>query len=120
MTNTEQNLGNRRQQRFPAKKLTLTINGKSYQVFNINEYGVGFIIDTPDEIPIGNEIKPIIFYEDVPVQATGIPRHVSQIEPPGNQLHFKSGWVCGTEFTTQHDPEGWQLIQEYIAENSDI
>jgi hypothetical protein len=116
----ERNLGNRRKQRLPVKKLTVSINGKSYQVVNVNEYGVGFIIDSPDEIPIGNEIKSIIFFDKVPVQATGIPRHVSQIKPSGNQLHFKSGWVCGTEFTTQHDPEGWKLFQKYIAENSEI
>jgi hypothetical protein len=115
----EQNLGNRRKQRLPGEKMTISINGKSYQVFNINEYGVGFIIDNPDEIPIGNKIKPILFFDNVPVQATGIPRHVSKIQPSGEQLHFKSGWVCGTEFTTQHDTEGWELFQQYIAENAD-
>lgn len=99
--------------------MTLSINGKSYRVFNINEYGVGFLIETPDEIPIGNEIKPIIFYDNVPVQAVGIPRHISQIQSIKEELFFQSGWVCGTEFMTQHDPEGWALFKEYINENND-
>ena len=118
MTTREQNLGNRRQERYSGKKVTLTINGKNYEVFNINEYGVGFIIDTPDEITIGEEIRSIIHYGDTPVRAIGISRHVSQVHQTRSQLHFQPGWVCGAEFTTQHDPEGWQLLRRYITENS--
>jgi len=114
-----QKLGNRRQERFCVKKVTLTLNGKNYKVFNINEYGVGFILHTPDEISIGNEIEPILSFGNSPVRTTGIPRHVSLLRQPRNQLHFQSGWVCGTEFTTQYDPEGWQFLQRYITENSD-
>jgi hypothetical protein len=115
----EPKLGNRRKKRFPGKKITISIDGKIYQIVNINEYGVGFIIDTPDEIIIGNKIEPIIFFDNVPVQAIGIPRHISQLQPSENKLLFKSGWVCGTEFTAQHDPEGWELFQQYIADNAD-
>ena len=55
----DQVLGNRKKRRFAVKDLTISINGKTYRIFNINEYGVGFLIDSPKEFEIGNEIKPI-------------------------------------------------------------
>ena len=112
-------LGNRRKQRFSAKDLTIIINGKTYRIFDINEYGVGFLIDSPEEIEIGTEIEPMILNGNIPVRVAGIPRHVSQFGPSNRRLYFKSGWVCGTEFTTRHDPSGGKLFREFIAENID-
>lgn len=115
----DQVLGNRRKHRFSVKDLTISINGKTYRIFNINEYGVGFLIDSPEEIEIGTEIKPMIVNGNIPVRVAGIPRHISQFRPPDKRLFFKSGWVCGTEFTTRHDLDGGRLLQEFIAENID-
>jgi hypothetical protein len=112
----DQTLGNRKQPRFAVNNLTVSINGKAYRIFNISENGVGFLIDSPDEIEIGREIKPITVNGSPPVRIAGIPRHISQFQPPGNRLHFKAGWVCGTEFTTQNDPDGGKLLEAYIAE----
>ena len=113
----DQVLGNRKKRRFAVKDLTISINGKTYRIFNINEYGVGFLIDSPKEFEIGNEIKPITVNGNVPVQIAGTPRHISQFNPPGKRLSFKSGWVCGTEFTTRHDLGGGKLFRDFIAEN---
>ena len=113
----DQILGNRRKPRLPVKGLTISINGKTYRIFNINEHGVGFVIDSPDEIEIGNEIQPRIDNGRQSVRVTGIPRHVSQLLPRNEGLHFTPGWVCGTEFTIQHDLDGGKLLIEYIAEN---
>lgn len=113
----DQVLGNRRKHRFSVKDLTISINGKNYRIFNINEYGVGFLIDSPEEIEIGAEIEPIIVKGHIPVRLAGIPRHVSQFHPPKKDLHFKAGWVCGAEFTTRHDPDGGKRIREFLAEN---
>jgi hypothetical protein len=111
-------LGNRRQPRFSVKDLTLSINGKSYRIFNINEFGVGFLIDSPTEITVGTEIKPVITHGDVPVRVTGIARHISQFSAPNKRLYFKTGWVCGTEFTTtRNDPGGNRLLLEFIFEH---
>ena len=115
----DQVLGNRKKRRFAVKDLTISINGKTYRIFNINEYGVGFLIDSPKEFEIGNEIKPITVNGNVPVQVAGIPRHISQLNPPGKRLLFKSGWVCGTEFTTRNDLRGGKLFQDFIAETID-
>ena len=113
----DQVLGNRKKRRFAVKDLTISINGKTYRIFNINEYGVGFLIDSPEEIEIGTEIKPMTVNGNIPVQVAGIPRHISQFKPPGKRLFFKSGWICGTEFTTRHDLGGGKLFQDFIAEN---
>lgn len=115
----DQVLGNRRKHRFSVKNLTISIDGKNYRIFNINEDGVGFLIDSPEEIEIGTEIKPIIVNGTLPVHVAGIPRHVSQIRRPNKRLFFKSGWVCGTEFTTRDGLDGKRLLQEFIAENID-
>ena len=109
-------MGKRRQRRFSVKDLTITIDGKSYRVFNINEYGVGFLIDSPVEIEIGNPILPITINAPVPVRVVGIPRHVSFYQPAKASLGFTSGWVCGLEFTTRRDLDGGKLLKEYIAE----
>jgi hypothetical protein len=113
----DQTLGNRRKPRFTVMNLTITINGKNYRIFNINEHGVGFLIDSPNEIEIGTEIGPMIVNGRVSARVAGIPRHISQVKSSGNRLRFTSGWVCGTEFTTQHDLDGGKLLEEYIAEN---
>ena len=115
----DQTLGNRRKPRFAVKDLTISINGKTYRIFNINEHGVGFLIDSPEEIEIGTQIEPIIGNSRQSVRVVGIPRHVSQILPQEKGLPFTPGWVCGTEFTTQHDLEGGKLLAEYIAETID-
>lgn len=112
-------LGNRRMQRFTVKEQTISIHGKTYRIFNINEYGVGFLIDSPEEIEIGAEIEPIIGNGRQSIRVTGIARHISQLEANQTRLHFKSGWVCGTEFTTRHDLAGGKLLREFIAENID-
>jgi hypothetical protein len=114
--NMDQVLGNRRKRRFAVKDLTISINGKNYRIFNINEYGVGFLIDSPEEIEIGTEIEPIIFNGHIPVRLAGIPRHISQFHPPQKSLYFKAGWVCGAEFTTSHHHDGGNLIREFLAE----
>ncbi|BBO72149.1 hypothetical protein DSCA_60790 [Desulfosarcina alkanivorans] len=111
--------GKRRKRRFSVKDLTVSINGKTYRVFNINEYGLGFLMDSPEEIEIGARIEPMIVNGNLPVRVTGIPRHISQFRPSNRHLHFKSGWVCGTEFTTGHDRESRKLLREFIAENLD-
>ncbi|MBC2713214.1 MAG: hypothetical protein HGJ94_20145 [Desulfosarcina sp.] len=112
-------LGNRRKRRFSVKDLTISINGKTYRIFNINEHGVGFLIDSQEEIEIGAEIKPLIVNGNIPVRVAGIPRHISQFRSPNKRLFFKSGWVCGMEFTTRCDLDGGKLLQEFIAENID-
>lgn len=115
----DQVLGNRRKHRFSVKNMAISINGKTYRIFNINEFGVGFLIDSPEEIKVGTEIRPVILNGRLPVRVVGIPRHISQFHPPNRPLLFKSGWVCGTEFTTRHDLDGGRLFQEFIAENID-
>ena len=112
-------LGNRGKRRFTVKDLTISINGKTYRIFNINEYGVGFLIDSPEEIQIGTEIKPIIFNGNQPLQVAGIPRHISHFKPSDEQLLFKSGWVCGAEFTPENDIDGRKMLQEFLAEYLD-
>jgi hypothetical protein len=115
----DQILGKRKKRRFAVTDLTISINGKAYRIFNINEYGVGFLIDSPEEIEIGTEIKPMIVNATIPVQVAGIPRHITQFRSRDKRLFFKSGWVCGTEFTTRHYIGGGKLLQEFIAENID-
>ena len=116
----DQVLGNRRKPRFSVKDLTISINGKTYRIFNINEYGVGFLIDAPEEIEIGDEIEPMILNGNIPVRVAGIARHVSHFDRPDKRLLFKSGWVCGIEFTTRHDPDAVDLLREYIEEIIDF
>jgi len=113
----DQVLGDRRKYRFSVKHLSLSINGKTYRIFNINEYGMGFLIDSSETIEIGTEIKPVFDNGNMAVQVTGIPQHISQFCPSHERLFFKPGWVCGTEFTTRHDKNGWKLFREFIAEN---
>ena len=115
----DQVLRKRKKRRFAVKDLTISINGKTYRIFNINEYGVGFLLDSPEEIEIGTEIKPMIVNAKIPVQVAGIPRHISQFRSPAKPLYFKSGWVCGAEFTTRYHSGGGKLLQEFIAENID-
>lgn len=69
----DQLLGNRRRRRFHAKDLTLSINGKSYRIFNINEYGVGFLIDAPDEIELGTPIAPMTVNGHIPIKVLAFP-----------------------------------------------
>lgn len=115
----DQVLGKRKKSRVAVKDLTISINGKTYRIFNINEFGVGFLIDSPEEIEIGTEIKPMIVNGKIPVRVAGIPRHISQFRPSSNHLFFKSGWVCGAEFTLRHYSGGEKLLREFIAENID-
>ena len=112
-------LGKRKKRRHTVKDLSISINGKTYRIFNINEYGVGFLIDSPEEIEIGTEIKPMVVNGKIPVRVAGIPRHISQFRPPTERLFFKSGWVCGTDFTTRHFDGGVKLLKEFIAEHID-
>ncbi len=112
-------LGKRKQRRFAVKDLTISIHGKTYRIFNINEFGVGFLIDQPEEIEIGTEIAPMILNAKIPVRVAGIPRHISQFHPSAKRLFFKSGWVCGAEFTRRHYSGGEKLLKEFIAENID-
>lgn len=112
----DQRLGNRRKRRFAVKNLTLSINGKTYRIFNINEHGVGFLLDAPETIKPGDEIRQMIVNASVPVKVAGIARHVSQFVPPDERLYFQPGWVCGTEFSTQHDRDGHGLLELFIAE----
>jgi hypothetical protein len=112
----DQSLGNRKRHRYAVKDLTIAINGKSYRIFNINEYGVGFLIDAPEEIELGTVIKPMLGNGNRSVQVAGIPRHVSQIQPDHQRLFFRQGWVCGTEFTARDDLGGRKMLQEFIAE----
>jgi hypothetical protein len=115
----DQALGKRKRRRFAIKDLTISFNGKTYRIFNINEFGVGFLIDSPEEIKIGTEIAPMIVNAKIPVQVAGIPRHISQFRPSTKPLFFKSGWVCGAEFTLRHYSGGEKLLREFIAENID-
>jgi len=115
----DQVLGKRKKRRFAVTDLTISINGKTYRIFNINEFGVGFLIDSPEEIEIGSEIKPMIVNGKMPVQVAGIPRNISQFRPSTKHLFFKPGWVCGAEFTLRHYSGGEKLLREFIAENID-
>ena len=54
------NTNNRRKPRFTVRDLTLSLNGKTYRVFNINEHGVGFLIDEPQEIDFSADGHPIL------------------------------------------------------------
>jgi hypothetical protein len=114
-----QGLGKRKKNRFAVKDLTISINGKTYRIFNINEFGVGFLIDSPEEIEIGAEIKPMIVNAKIPVRVAGVPRHISQFHPSSSRLFFKTGWVCGAEFTLRQYGGGEKLLREFIAENID-
>ncbi|MGD8702235.1 MAG: hypothetical protein PVH26_07340 [Desulfosarcina sp.] len=111
-----QGSGNRRGRRIHVRDLTISLNGKTYRIFNINEYGLGFLIDSPEAIQIGAEIAPIIIKGNNPVRVSGIARHISQLNPSGRPLGFQSGWVCGLEFTARYDPGGSNLLRQYIAE----
>ncbi len=113
----DQTLGNRKKRRYTVKDLTIAINGKNYRIFNINEYGVGFLVDAPDEIEIGAMINPLINNGNKSVQLAGIPRHVSQFQSDDRQLFFRQGWVCGTEFTARDDLGGRKMLQEFIDEH---
>ena len=115
----DQILGNRKKHRYAVKDLTIAINGKNYNIFNINEYGVGFLVDAPEEIEVGTLIKPMLGNGEKSVQVAGIPRHVSQFHPIENRLVFRQGWVCGTEFTVRDDLGGRKMLQEFIAEHLD-
>ncbi len=115
----DQTLGNRRKPRVTVKGVTISINGKTYRIFNINSHGVGFLIDSPDEIEVGAEIRPIIDNGHHSVRVLGIARHISQLRPTGKGLRFTPGWVCGTEFTTHHDPDAGKLLKDYIAATID-
>ncbi len=112
----DQALGNRKKKRYNVKNLTIAINGKNYQIFNINEYGVGFLIDTPDEIQVGSVITPVLLKGDKSVRVAGIPRHVSQYQSESERLYFRPGWVCGTEFTSRDDFGGKEMLRAFIAE----
>jgi hypothetical protein len=111
-----QDMGNRRKPRFAVYNLTISINGKSYRICNINEYGVGFLIDAPQEFTIGGEIQPMVINGHIPVRVAGIARHVSEFSRPDKTLDFKTGWVCGVEFTSRHNPEARRLLKAYIDE----
>jgi hypothetical protein len=111
-----QDKGNRRKPRFAVCNLTISLNGRIYQVFNINEYGVGFLIDAPHDFTIGTGIEPMVINTHTPVRVAGIARHVSEVSRPGNTLEFKTGWVCGVEFTSRHNPEARRLLKAYIDE----
>ncbi len=111
-----QRRNNRRKPRMTVSGLTLTINGKTYRIINLNADGVGFIVDSPHELAIGRAIDPMVMNADVPVRVAGVPRHISQIRGDRPSLRFKTGWVCGTEFTPRPDREGKQLLLQFIAE----
>ncbi len=108
---------NRKKRRIKLKDLSLKIKGKSYQIININEYGVGFLINSPEAIEIGSKLGPIVFEGSESVQVTGIPRHISQLVEPESRLYFRTGWVCGTEFATAHDIEAGKLLSKFISEH---
>jgi hypothetical protein len=110
-------LENRKKRRLRPTDLTVSVNGKPYRIININEHGVGFLVDSPEEIEINIEINPLTINGNKSVQIAGIPRHISQYQSPDKRLYFRSGWVCGAEFTTQHDLNGVKLLLEYLAEN---
>ena len=109
-------MGKRRQRRFCVNDITITINGKTYQVFNINAYGVGFLIDSPTEMAPGTDLARMTINGPAPVRVAGIARHVSQLVQEGNHLSFKAGWICGTEFTTRRDLDGGKLMKIYLSE----
>lgn len=108
-------MGRRRQRRFSVTNLTITIDGRTYRVFNINTHGVGFLVDAPRLLEVGRPIQPVVINGPVPVRVTGIPRHVSQFQPSGQRLGFKRGWICGMEFGARRDLQGAPLFREYIA-----
>ena len=109
-------MGNRKKPRYAVDNLTISINGKIYRVFNINEYGVGFLIDAPHEFNSGTDIAPMVINGHTPVRVAGIARHVSQVSGFDKTLEFKTGWVCGVEFTSRHNPEARRLLKAYIDE----
>ncbi|HSO21158.1 MAG TPA: hypothetical protein VLT88_16945, partial [Desulfosarcina sp.] len=109
-------MGKRRRHRFSAKDLTITIDGRTYRVFNINEHGLGFLVDSPAAIEIGGSLKPLVINAPVPVRITGIPRHVSLCQAAQKTPAFKPGWVCGLEFSTRRDPDGQKLLLQFLAE----
>ena len=115
-------MGKRRQRRLCVKDLTITINGKTYQVFNINAYGVGFLIDSPTEITPGTDTLRMTINGPAPVRVAGIARHISELIQERNRLPYKTGWICGTEFTTRRDLDGGKLLKVYLCEiiDSDV
>ena len=46
----------RRSARSRVTNLDLKINNRPYKVFNINEHGVGIVVNRPGELAIGEEI----------------------------------------------------------------
>lgn len=112
--------GNRRKRRVQVKGLTVSINGKDYQVFNLNEYGVGFLVGSPEEITVGVEIESMTINATLPITIAGVSRHISAYAAPrGQALFFQKGWVCGAEFTTQHDRGENNLIEQILREAAD-
>lgn len=109
-------MGRRRQRRLSVKNLTITIDGRTYRVFNINAHGVGFLVDSPGVFEIGNPVHAVTINASVPVRVTGIPRHVSAFQGSDRHLSFKPGWICGMEFATRRDLNGNRLLSEYLAE----
>lgn len=109
--------GKRRKRRIHLKDTSLKIEGTSYKIVNINEYGVGFLINSPEDIEIGSPLGPMVFEGSESVQVNGIPRHISQLTNPDSKLYFKTGWVCGTEFSTAHDIECGKLLSCFISEH---
>jgi len=99
-----------------ARDLTITINGKTYRVININAYGVGFLVDSPAAVEIGSEIGPMVINGPVPVRVAGIARHVSQFQRANPPLAFKPGWICGAEFSVRHNRNAGHLLQAYLKE----
>lgn len=90
---------------------------KVYRVVNINELGVGFMVNSPESIKIGKNIMGMVIEGKRSVVAAGIPRHVTMVHNHMLNLKFKPGWVCGTEFTTTHDIENGKILADFIHEH---
>ncbi|MDL2269743.1 hypothetical protein LJC71_10120 [Desulfosarcina sp. OttesenSCG-928-A07] len=110
----KRNSDNRRKRRLQVKNLTLSINGKTYLVFNINEYGAGFMVSHPEEFIVGQEIAAMTINTRPPITTGGIPRHISAYTPPEQELFFQKGWVCDAEFNIQHDVGKNNLIEQVL------
>ncbi len=110
-------LDNRKKDRIAITNLKIRIAGKTYKVVNINEFGVGFLVNSLEAVKIGKMISGIVIEGERSVIVAGIPRHLSLVSDQTLNLKFKPGWVCGTEFTTTHDIESGKILAAFISEH---
>lgn len=106
--------GNRKSARITVRDLQLKIGPKVFNVFNLSAGGVGFLLDSPADFPVGKELTEITLEMNPPLQVTGTTRHVSHISEIDDDADVRSEWICGIEFLSPEDPTQKRVIQQTI------